>query len=469
MKLSEMDINLLVDFGLTLNQAKLYVALLRLGTATASAITKTSKLRREIIYRVAPKLEEMGLLERVLGHPTKFRAIPITEGLSSLVNREQHLATQHIAKLQNLKSKILNQLTPEELGKQVPFEEKDRFALLAHQDRIIKRGNELIQYAQSKIDIFTPKDQFFYFFYNHLPSLNKALKKGVLIRLITEYDTRIPQFVTDQSLREKKFDVKFSDESANQYMIIDQESALFATSVESPLSKKEYLWTHDAHLLGILQSNFNKAWESALSEQAATDLSMSERAYQILEKIRPHDHVVFLYSSLQAKHDVLSNYLEGGLKKGEAGVYVASEEDPPAIRQMLQQKMGDIDAYEKSGALKILDYRDVYLIDGKFDISTTLGRWTHFYEEALKRGFKALRVTGEMACFFHHNLVKELVEYEKTLHRVLDLPMTAICAYNIELMSQVRNPINFYNEIVQAHGGVLFAGEDTHLGKIEIR
>jgi hypothetical protein len=35
-----------------------------------------------------------------------------------------------------------------------------------------------------------------------------------------------------------------------------------------------------------------------------------------------------------------------------------------------------------------------------------------------------------MACFFENQMVKELVEYEQSLDRVLELPMAAICAYD---------------------------------------
>lgn len=87
----------------------------------------------------------------------------------------------------------------------------------------------------------------------------------------------------------------------------------------------------------------------------------------------------------------------------------------------------------------------------------------------MSRGFKGLRVTGEMACFFAHDQVKNLLEYERFLHRTLDIPMIAICAYNADMLSKSEDPINLYNELVRAHGSVLFTGTDNKLGKIEIR
>jgi len=74
-----------------------------------------------------------------------------------------------------------------------------------------------------------------------------------------------------------------------------------------------------------------------------------------------------------------------------------------------------------------------------------------------------------VACFFKHNLIRELIEYEKTLHRVLDIPMIAICAYNASQINKSKDPANLYGELARAHGTVLFTGLDTKLGRMEIR
>jgi hypothetical protein len=68
-----------------------------------------------------------------------------------------------------------------------------------------------------------------------------------------------------------------------------------------------------------------------------------------------------------------------------------------------------------------------------------------------------------------HALVDELIEYEKALHTILDIPLTAICAYNSETLASVENPIDVYSELVKAHGKVLFASKDATIGKVEMR
>lgn len=129
----------------------------------------------------------------------------------------------------------------------------------------------------------------------------------------------------------------------------------------------------------------------------------------------------------------------------------------------------EVEKYEKTGALLILGYNDYYIIEGKFDLQTTMGLINKMYNEALSKGFKGWRGAGEMACFFEQNLIKELIEYERALHRVLDTPIIAVCAYNANMVIKASNPISLYNELLKAHGKVLFTGVDNKLGKIEIR
>lgn len=116
-----------------------------------------------------------------------------------------------------------------------------------------------------------------------------------------------------------------------------------------------------------------------------------------------------------------------------------------------------MDRLESLGALRVIDYKDWYIIGGNFDMAKTLGLWKKLYEEAVSKGFKGLRVTGEMACFFKHGMVDKLVEYEKVLHRRPELPMAAICAYNTDAMAKEGGG-ELYLNLIKAHSTVIFLG-----------
>ncbi|PVX26841.1 MAG: hypothetical protein CW716_05175, partial [Candidatus Bathyarchaeum sp.] len=63
MEIREEDIETLTWLGLTERQAKVYLALLQIGSSSAEAISKLSTVHRQEVYRLVARLQEMGLVE----------------------------------------------------------------------------------------------------------------------------------------------------------------------------------------------------------------------------------------------------------------------------------------------------------------------------------------------------------------------------------------------------------------------
>jgi len=180
---------------------------------------------------------------------------------------------------------------------------------------------------------------------------------------------------------------------------------------------------------------------------------------QFVKQMKPRDHVIMFHSNREDKHQILFTYLKAGLDQGEAAAYVASEETPDEIRQAMRRFGIDVDGLERRGALRVIDYRDWYIVEGKFSATETIDRWKKLYEDAVAKGFKGLRITGETACFFDKRMVKELVEYDKALHRVLEIPMAAICVYDSGVVANERAG-ELYLDLVKAHSTVIIVGPE---------
>lgn len=180
---------------------------------------------------------------------------------------------------------------------------------------------------------------------------------------------------------------------------------------------------------------------------------------EYVKKMRLKEHVVLLYTEVRDKHDVLFTYLKTGLEKGEAAVYVASQETTEQIKQAMREFSIDVEIYEDKGALKVFDYKDWYLIEGKFSCERTLDLWRKLVDESESKGFKGLRITGETACFFRNNMLDELIEYEEALHKVLDIPMTAICAYDSKILVEKEEWFNVLIELLNTHSTAIMLGK----------
>lgn len=108
------------DFGMTEYQARVYLALLDLGTATASQVPAISRVPRTRIYATMQQLHEKGLVEIIPETPLKYTPVPFSNYLAKLAQEQRE-------KAENLES-TLPQLGAEFaiVGGQ-PVEEAGRF------------------------------------------------------------------------------------------------------------------------------------------------------------------------------------------------------------------------------------------------------------------------------------------------------------------------------------------------------
>jgi hypothetical protein len=184
---------------------------------------------------------------------------------------------------------------------------------------------------------------------------------------------------------------------------------------------------------------------------------------EFVKNMRAKDHAILFYAGHQDKRDVLFTYVKAGLDLGEAVIYVASDEGVQEIKQAMEDFGLNAGKQEKRHALRIVDYREWYIMEGQFDVGKIVSRWEGALQEALARGFTGLRVAGEMSCFFKHHMLNELVIYERALHRELEFPMEAICAYDDSVVlkgAEENRYLKLYLDLISAHGTILVVGPE---------
>ena len=192
-----------------------------------------------------------------------------------------------------------------------------------------------------------------------------------------------------------------------------------------------------------------------------------EAVVNLVRQLKPTDHVVMFYEYPEDKYRVLFEYLKAGLDSQEAVAYVAGvDETPSQVRMLLEKRGVDVDACEAKGMLQVMSYRDWYLVDGEFNVQRTITLWAGLLSDALAEGFKGLRVAGDVTWFFECGMKDELLEYENRLHRVLDVPLTAICAYSLPVLME-QNEAQLVVDLIKAHNNVIFLGAQAGLVKAE--
>jgi sugar-specific transcriptional regulator TrmB len=458
------------DFGLTPNQAKTYLATIQLGVATISQIAKSAKIRREAVYRVLSKLENLGLLERILGNPLKVKATPIEDALTILIQHERDRSQQHLSQLQTQKKQIIDNFA---MPPFIPPVQAPHFSLITDRDAIIAKGTQMVSTATAAIDIMTSRDVFYHFFGNYQDLLMNTIHNKVTIRLllnVTQHHDLILQLIEQYAAKGTPLTVKYTQQPLNHYLITDYSEALFTTSTEPATGRNPSLWTNDEQFVEILQQNFEKIWHSSTRIDAVQTTSQDERMKRVLNELQPTDHAMLLYHTRDAKHQVLFTFLAMGLERGEAAIYIATEQSREQLRDAMLTWGLDVDMHEKTGALQLLEYdASTYDLPTQYNATHIINNLKQLYHDAIDQGFHGCRITGEMTCFFQYGMIDEMVDYERALHRILDLPLIGVCAFNRQSLGQINDPLRVYNELLKAHGSLLFTGPNDTLGKLNIQ
>jgi sugar-specific transcriptional regulator TrmB len=87
----------LEKFGLTINQAKVYLSIVQYGKARVSQISKDTQLHRQDIYKLLPKLERMGLIIKTIDKPFLLEALSMEKALGTLILKEKEKYDQKIS------------------------------------------------------------------------------------------------------------------------------------------------------------------------------------------------------------------------------------------------------------------------------------------------------------------------------------------------------------------------------------
>jgi sugar-specific transcriptional regulator TrmB len=252
--------DLLLGLGLTLNQAKVYLAILKLEKTTVGQVAKFSKVRREDVYRLLPVLEKMGLIERLLGKPTEIRATLISDSLTLLVAEEKNRSDERLTGMRNMVQKLSLKD-----WKQPPLGEESIYILIAEKKAILAKTSELIRNSRKEVALIADKTRIMPVLAQFSDEYRLAMKKGAQVRLLFEGENpddmlkgKVKKLISGVSVH-----IKFHRDPLNHFIMSDDKEALITTSKQSGLGESPSLWTNNGNLIGVLRTGFESDWKKA--------------------------------------------------------------------------------------------------------------------------------------------------------------------------------------------------------------
>ncbi len=250
----------LVDLGCSLSQARVYLALTRIGCSSINTISKATGIHRENLYKLVNSMVDLGLIEKVLGSPVKYQSVPPDEVFPMLLNHKQ---TQ-ISQLKIETQTIINQLRNDD-NKTVGETQGSQFLSVSGKNLIIKRLKMTLSKTQISVETITTQRRFSQAIVEFAELYEQALKRGVRIRLATE--KYVPERgvleILGRLKRYQNFEVRtFLEPIPAIVDIFDGQEAHISLSATAVLAGAEGLWSNNNCFVSVAQTYFEEKWKN---------------------------------------------------------------------------------------------------------------------------------------------------------------------------------------------------------------
>ena len=251
MEFKEESLQLMNSLGLSVLEAKVYLALVKVGNASAKTISKAARISQPDVYRVLSKLENHGLVEREVAIPNQFRATTIDEGLALLLQRRDNQS----AMLHKKATEILENFKKEEKAE---VQEASKFVLVpaAHVYKI----RNAVDNAQTGVLCFTSLDMFRKVRFITEDIWKRGVKRGVKFQFIigNPNDEKAVLKLDPVLKNNDYFEIKWTHTSMPCVILIDGKEVFLRTemNLEAPV-----LWSNNPVIVAMIQEHFETKWK----------------------------------------------------------------------------------------------------------------------------------------------------------------------------------------------------------------
>ena len=249
----------LIDLGLTLKQARVYLALVESGPLKIVEISKASNVARPDVYSALSRLQPLGLVEKIITTPLTYRAIPPDKGLSFLLEAK----TDQYEKVRAQTRLFLDLAKKENTSKNKSLE-SPQFVLIPEGRPVLDRINTAIEKAQLSIDLVLSWKRFSSGIVNTFAeSIEHAWAKKVKTRFVIESPSesktakQLVKFCREKTTCQMKF---IPYRPATVFGIYDRNKMFVILFSKTDLPGSPALWSTNHSLISLAEDYFEILW-----------------------------------------------------------------------------------------------------------------------------------------------------------------------------------------------------------------
>jgi len=265
----------LVNLGLTFLQAKVYLALNRLGTLSGRETAKAAKIAPQDVYRILTELQEKELVEKIIDRPNKYKPIPLKDGLLMFIQQRNKETTQ----LQQAIQEMIKQF--EKTKNNNSKRETGNFALVPAKESLKKRAITLIETAKTSLNFMNEYQEGMIGHEIIFELEARAIDQGVTIKDILGKNKNkceppeIPSKFANLTARNPMFQVRYCQFPPPAILLIKDNKELLISTNSTTNMSQPYLWSNNPILVNVIQQWYDTMWEKCGQTQIPVCLTQN--------------------------------------------------------------------------------------------------------------------------------------------------------------------------------------------------
>jgi len=251
----------LVLFGLTPNQSKVFFYLGKIGSKTASEISKAVEIPRSETYHLLTALQNKGIVEASFQHPIQFSALSINKAIDVLINTETERLNRlkkSVPELENMWKKVPGNTS------ELEEESEEKFKVLQGGNQVNSKIFDMILNAKKECRILGSEKDFMKFY--HANFLDALEEQKIDYKLLTPI-TKKSKYIFDDIDKSKIKKLCPSVKENLCFLIKDDDEVLFFIKNEGNNKEMRAIWTNSETIIYSKALLFNNIWTKTDSSE----------------------------------------------------------------------------------------------------------------------------------------------------------------------------------------------------------
>lgn len=250
--------DILTKLGLSINEAKVYLALLKKNTSQVAEIVTLSGVPQKMIYYILQKLMHKGLCALMPGKVKKYKPANPSVAISKFIIQSE----EQIEMAQNMVIELEKQY---KIG-QRETNPLEYIEIIQSGTQVVEKFLSIVKKAKEEILAFT-KGPYALKFENNKEGLN-AIKRGIIVKSIYEVDdARKADFLKwVETFADAGEEVRIAYKLPMKLIIFDNKIVML--TLEDRISSQQSLTTmtiEHSDLAKTLKETFNMYWHKAMT------------------------------------------------------------------------------------------------------------------------------------------------------------------------------------------------------------